>query len=237
MPLSRHRGPHGGDSRSRAPSRQALFPSPRPTSSAKVGHRHSRPRDPVDLSKPALAIRIEVLTADAFFYFDKHAGAGGLPVGTSGKVMSLLSGGIDSPVAAWRLIRRGCRAHFVHFHSYPILSRASQEKVRELAEILTRHQLRSMARPRAARRRSAEDRRHRPSAAPGRDLPASHGAHCGAAGQAARRARARHRRLGRPGRVTDDRQPHGHRQRRDHADRPLGIPTRRSLAEAQRIGT
>ena len=58
-------------------------------------------------------------------------------------MLALLSGGIDSPVAAWRLIRRGCRTHFVHFHSYPILSSTSQEKARELARILTRSQLRS----------------------------------------------------------------------------------------------
>ena len=51
---------------------------------------------------------------------------------SSGRVACLLSGGIDSPVAAWRLMRRGCRVLFVHFHSYPILSRASQEKAREL---------------------------------------------------------------------------------------------------------
>jgi thiamine biosynthesis protein ThiI len=98
---------------------------------------------PVDLSNPALNIRVEVLSADAFFHFAKEPGAGGLPIGSSGRVMSLLSGGIDSPVAAWRLIRRGCRAHFVHFHSYPILSSTSQEKVRELVKILTRSQLRS----------------------------------------------------------------------------------------------
>ncbi len=98
---------------------------------------------PVDLSHPDLTIRIEVLSSDAYFFFDKHQGAGGLPVGTSGKVMCLLSGGIDSPVAAWRIMRRGCRAYFVHFHSYPILSNTSQEKARSLVEILTRHQLRS----------------------------------------------------------------------------------------------
>jgi tRNA uracil 4-sulfurtransferase len=55
-------------------------------------------------------------------------------------VVCLLSGGIDSPVAAWRMMRRGCRAIFVHFHSYPVLSRASQEKARELAAMLTRYQ-------------------------------------------------------------------------------------------------
>ena len=54
--------------------------------------------------------------------------------------MCLLSGGIDSPVAAWRMMRRGCRVLFVHFHSYPVLSRASQEKARELVANLTRFQ-------------------------------------------------------------------------------------------------
>ena len=55
----------------------------------------------------------------------------------------LLSGGIDSPVAAYRMIKRGCRVRFVHFHSYPILSKTSQEKAVELAELLTRYQLNS----------------------------------------------------------------------------------------------
>jgi tRNA uracil 4-sulfurtransferase len=98
---------------------------------------------PVNLDHPDLNIRIEVLTHDAFFHFEKEAGTGGLPVGTSGKVMCLLSGGIDSPVASWRMMRRGCRAYFVHFHSYPILSHTSQDKVRDLVGRLTRHQLSS----------------------------------------------------------------------------------------------
>jgi thiamine biosynthesis protein ThiI len=98
---------------------------------------------PVDLSSPEFVIRVEILTNDAFYFFDREQGLGGLPVGTGAKVMALLSGGIDSPVAAWRLIRRGCRTHFVHFHSHPILSRTSQDKVREIAGRLTRHQLKS----------------------------------------------------------------------------------------------
>ena len=57
--------------------------------------------------------------------------------------MCLLSGGIDSPVAAYRMMRRGCRVRFVHFHAYPILSRASQEKAREIAALLARYQLSS----------------------------------------------------------------------------------------------
>src|SRR5688572_2217411 len=60
---------------------------------------------PVDLSHPALVVRVEILSDDAFFFFDREPGPGGLPVGTGGRVMALLSGGIDSPVAAWRLIR------------------------------------------------------------------------------------------------------------------------------------
>ena len=66
-----------------------------------------------------------------------------MPSGSSGRVAVLLSGGIDSPVAAWRMMRRGCRALFVHFHSYPILSRASQDKARELAALLTQYQYES----------------------------------------------------------------------------------------------
>jgi thiamine biosynthesis protein ThiI len=98
---------------------------------------------PVNLSAPERVIRIEVLSNDAYFFVNLEQGTGGLPVGTGGRVLALLSGGIDSPVAAWRLIRRGCRTDFVHFHSYPILSRASQDKARELAVRLTECQLRS----------------------------------------------------------------------------------------------
>jgi thiamine biosynthesis protein ThiI len=98
---------------------------------------------PVDLSHPDVTIRVETLTDSALVFFERFKGVGGLPVGTGGKVMVLLSGGIDSPVAAWRIIRRGCRAHFVHFHSYPILSRTSQDKARELVRRLTRYQLTS----------------------------------------------------------------------------------------------
>jgi tRNA uracil 4-sulfurtransferase len=97
----------------------------------------------VDLDKPALTVSIEMLTSEAFYTFAKERGPGGLPTGVSGKVACLLSGGIDSPVAAWRMMKRGCSAILIHFHSYPFLSRASQEKVRELAQLLTTYQLRS----------------------------------------------------------------------------------------------
>jgi thiamine biosynthesis protein ThiI len=97
----------------------------------------------VDLDDPAFTIHIELMTEYAFYFFGKEPGAGGLPTGTGGRVACLLSGGIDSPVAAYRMMRRGCSVLLIHFHSYPILSRASQEKVREITTLLTRHQLRS----------------------------------------------------------------------------------------------
>jgi thiamine biosynthesis protein ThiI len=84
-----------------------------------------------------------LLTHDAFYFFGKERGPGGLPSGTAGRVACLLSGGIDSPVAAHRMMKRGCKITFVHFHSYPILSRASQDKARELVQLLTKWQHRS----------------------------------------------------------------------------------------------
>ena len=97
----------------------------------------------VDLERPALTVHVEMLPECAFYFFGKEPGAGGLPTGTGGRVACLLSGGIDSPVAAYRMMRRGCSVLLIHFHSYPILSRASQEKVREIAAVLTTHQLKS----------------------------------------------------------------------------------------------
>jgi thiamine biosynthesis protein ThiI len=94
----------------------------------------------VALDDPEFTIHVEALTGEAFYHFGKEAGPGGMPTGVSGRVVALLSGGIDSPVACYRLMKRGCRVLPVHFHSYPILSRASQEKVRELAGVLTRYQ-------------------------------------------------------------------------------------------------
>jgi thiamine biosynthesis protein ThiI len=120
------------------------FPLTSPQIEREVGGRIKQARGwRVDLGSPELTIHVETLANDAFYFFGKERGAGGLPVGSSGRVACLLSGGIDSPVAAWRMMRRGCRVLFIHFHSYPILSRASQEKTRELARLLTRYQFRS----------------------------------------------------------------------------------------------
>jgi thiamine biosynthesis protein ThiI len=120
------------------------FPLTSPQIEREVGGRIKEAKGwHVNLRNPELTIHVEALTRDAFYFFGKERGAGGLPVGVSGRVACLLSGGIDSPVAAWRMMRRGCRVLFVHFHSYPILSRASQEKVRELARLLSEFQYHS----------------------------------------------------------------------------------------------
>lgn len=95
---------------------------------------------PVDLKKPELWVRVEVLPREVLLYLDRHRGAGGLPVGTAGKVVALVSGGIDSPVAAWRLMKRGARCVFLHFHSHPFTDAASQEKTLEVVERLARIQ-------------------------------------------------------------------------------------------------
>jgi len=94
----------------------------------------------VDLEHPAVTIHVEVLPAETFVSLDRVTGPGGLPVGASGTVAALLSGGIDSPVAAWRMMKRGCKVLFVHFHSVPYLPDVSQHKARALVERLTEWQ-------------------------------------------------------------------------------------------------
>ncbi len=97
----------------------------------------------VDLDAPELTISIEIMNDAAYVSAGKIPGAGGLPVGVTGHGLALLSGGIDSPVAAYRMMRRGLRLDFVHFHAHPIVSAASREKAAELAAHLTRWQARS----------------------------------------------------------------------------------------------
>jgi tRNA uracil 4-sulfurtransferase len=130
--------------RVRARRSDKRFPFTSPQVEREVGGRiKDRTGWRVDLDDAELSIHVEVLPDVAFYFCGKEPGAGGLPTGTGGRVACLLSGGIDSPVAAYRMMRRGCSVLLVHFHSYPILSRASQEKVREIAALLTKYQLRS----------------------------------------------------------------------------------------------
>ncbi len=97
----------------------------------------------VDLTKPDLTIFAELVPPLAYYSYTRETGPGGLPTGTGGKLVCLLSGGIDSPVAAYRMMKRGCKIIFVHFHGRPYLSRVSEEKVRDLVKLLTHFQLHS----------------------------------------------------------------------------------------------
>lgn len=97
----------------------------------------------VDLGDPNVTLEIEIIPRMALLSVERFSGPGGLPVGTAGKVFALLSGGIDSPVAAWKVMKRGCEVIFAHFHSYPHTDRASIEKVRELAGMIGAYQPRS----------------------------------------------------------------------------------------------
>ncbi len=94
----------------------------------------------VQLGGPDLTCYVQILGEEALLHFEKLRGPGGLPVSTSGKVAVLISGGIDSPVAAYKIMKRGCRPLFVHFHSHPHTSLDAQIKVMELVEHLCRHQ-------------------------------------------------------------------------------------------------
>ena len=97
----------------------------------------------VSLRKPDVNIFVEITPRETLVYLREMPGPGGLPVGSGGRVAALMSGGIDSPVAAWRMMKRGCQVMFVHFHSFPLVDGSSREKALELAELLSRHQFRS----------------------------------------------------------------------------------------------
>lgn len=90
----------------------------------------------VDVRRPELELRVEVRKQGAYVFSEVIPAAGGFPYGTNGKAMLLLSGGIDSPVAAWSSMRRGLEVECVHFYSYPYTSERAKEKVIDLAKVL-----------------------------------------------------------------------------------------------------
>lgn len=90
----------------------------------------------VDVHQPDVLLHVDVRSDRAYIYEGKINGFGGLPLGTNGKGLVLLSGGIDSPVAAWMMAKRGMLIEAVHFHSYPYTSPRARQKVEELASIL-----------------------------------------------------------------------------------------------------
>ena len=103
----------------------------------------ARSQAQVKMDAPDLICFIEISRQGTFVYGEKVPGPGGLPVGVSERAVSLLSSGIDSPVASYKMMKRGVRLSFVHFHSQPYTNRNSQRNTEELVRLLTRYQYRS----------------------------------------------------------------------------------------------
>ncbi len=97
----------------------------------------------VSLKEPDLTCNIEIFKNKAFVSVDKRKGPGGMPVRTSGRVLVLMSGGFDSPVAAWYALKRGAQCEYIHFHTYPFTNKLSQEKVKDLVRRLNKFQFKS----------------------------------------------------------------------------------------------
>ncbi len=97
----------------------------------------------VDIKNADFTIYVDVRPKATYVYSDPEPGPGGLPVGSSGRVAALLSGGIDSPVAAARMMRRGCPVTFIHFHSFPLVDASSREKAIRLVRLLDQYQSKS----------------------------------------------------------------------------------------------
>jgi tRNA uracil 4-sulfurtransferase len=91
----------------------------------------------VDVHNPDVDMKVEVREKETYITCGDYRGAGGLPVGVGGKVMVMLSGGIDSPVAAYLAMKRGVRIEAIHFHSPPFTSERAKQKVEDLAKVLT----------------------------------------------------------------------------------------------------
>ena len=95
------------------------------------------PSVPVDVHHPDLTVFVEIREKHAYVHGPAVPGAGGLPVGMGGHAVSLLSGGLDSPVSSWMMARRGVELEMIHFVSPPYTSQQAQDKVLELAQLLT----------------------------------------------------------------------------------------------------
>ena len=99
----------------------------------------AHPTVEVDVHHPNYTVFVEVRDLAAYVHGPAEPGAGGLPTGVGGRAMCLLSGGIDSPVAAWMMAKRGVEIECVHFFSYPYTSQLAKDKVIELARLVTRY--------------------------------------------------------------------------------------------------
>ena len=120
------------------------FPMTSPEISMEVGGAilSCVPKIKVDVHNPDVIVRVEIRENEAYIHAGQEKGAGGIPYGTSGRGLLLLSGGIDSPVAGFMMAKRGVQLEAVHFESYPYTSERAKEKVLELAKILCDYTMR-----------------------------------------------------------------------------------------------
>ncbi len=98
---------------------------------------------PVNLKFPSLTINIEILKKNSFVGVEKYNGFSGLPANSQEKALSLISSGIDSPVASFEMIKRGVNLDYVHFHSYPAINKQSINNVKKILQVLSEYQLKS----------------------------------------------------------------------------------------------
>ena len=120
------------------------FPMTSPEISNEVGGAvlSSVPGIKVDVRNPEVVVRVEIRENEAFVHAGQEKGAGGIPYGSSGRGLLLLSGGIDSPVAGYMMAKRGVQLEAIHFESYPYTSERAKEKVLDLAKTLTNYTMR-----------------------------------------------------------------------------------------------
>jgi len=109
----------------------------------KIGEQANNLGIKIDFKNAEQKLFIEILSKNTYLYTEKISGIGGLPVGSSGKVLVLLSGGIDSNLAAWLLMKRGCNVDFLHFHTFPQNKIVLTTKIKKIVETLNSYQIKS----------------------------------------------------------------------------------------------
>ncbi len=141
-PLLEHQHSPNFPFRVRARRNNQHFPLTSPEIEREVGADllQAFPHLKVNLDHPSLEVGIEIWDQHAVIYPQKIAGLAGLPVNHRERVISLISGGIDSPVASWMIMKRGCQVIYTYFHSFPFVGEQTKEKVFDLVKLLSQYQ-------------------------------------------------------------------------------------------------
>ena len=116
------------------------FPTKSPELNRKIGEIAKQCGVAIDFEHPDVTLTIEIISKAAYMYHERIEGPGGLPVGVSGKVLCLFSGGIDSPVAAWLMMKRGCTVDLFHVHPFSTNNEVAGTKIEQLAKLLSTYQ-------------------------------------------------------------------------------------------------